>query len=614
MIDPARLDDFVDESKSNSTHSRKSPQSRGIGESPKTLRVYLERCGVKVRAEKALANGSTVLILDGCPMNPDHGQGTDTAVVWRPSGIGFECKHDSCVGHTWSDLRENIDTREPAQSGGRVAATLVGLADRADLFHSNDVAFATVAVGSHRETHAIMGRGFKRWLMREYYETSGKPVKPEALATAQATLEARAIFDGSSHEVAVRVAQHEGAYYLDLCDHEWRVVRIDTNGWAIVRDCPIRFVRRPNMLALPEPVSGGSIDEFRELVNVPDDASWSLVLAWLVATFRPIGPYPALMVNGEQGSAKTTLCRMLRRLIDPNKSDLRAAPHDARDLAIMASNSWVMGLDNMSRLPPWLSDALCRLATGAGFTTRKLYTDDDEQIFEAQRPVLLNGIEDFVERADLLDRIMAIRLRAIPDDLRRDEQTLWCEFEAARPRILGAVLDAVAHGLGTVSTIRLASLPRMADFAIWSSACERGLGLNRGAFMSAYADDRAAVNQMALESSPLFSALRALLKQHGNKWQGTARELLAALESADNTDEKARTIEGWPTSPKKLGGDLRRLAPNLRMVGVDITEPTGKGSDRRTWRLSARSGDARRAARSQEVDPANAPDETAYRG
>src|SRR5262249_50551779 len=89
-----------------------------------------------------------------------------------------------------------------------------------------------------------------------------------------------------------------------------------------------------------------------------------------------------------------------------------------RDLFIAASNSWIVGYDNVSRIPSWLSDALCRLATGGGFSTRKLYTDDEEQLFNAQRPVSLNGIEDFVNRPDLADRTIFLTLDPIPEDRR----------------------------------------------------------------------------------------------------------------------------------------------------------------------------------------------------
>src|SRR5262249_8862661 len=161
-------------------------------------------------------------------------------------------------------------------------------------------------------------------------------------------------------------------------------------------------------------------------VNLRDGDCWRLLVAWLVAAFRPGRPFPILTVNGEQGSAKSTLCRMVRALIDPNRSALRRPPRSDRDLMIAAANGWIVAFDNLSDMPDSLSDALCALATGAGYSTRELYTDDDEKLFNATRPVIVNGIEDLATRPDLLDRSLPLTLQAISDNQRREEEELWC--------------------------------------------------------------------------------------------------------------------------------------------------------------------------------------------
>ena len=207
-------------------------------------------------------------------------------------------------------------------------------------------------------------------------------------------LEGKARFQGGQHEIFVRVAFHEGRLFLDLCNQDWEAVEITPVGWQVVTDVPVRFRRRRGMRALPKPEAGGSIEKLRPFVNVRDDYEWTLLQAWLVSALRTPGPFPLLTLCGEQGSAKSTTARVLRALVDPNAAPLRAEPRNGRDLMIAASNGWVLGLDNLSRLPNWLSDSLCRLATGGGFSTRELYSDDEEVIFDAMRPVILTGIED----------------------------------------------------------------------------------------------------------------------------------------------------------------------------------------------------------------------------
>src|SRR5207249_4635059 len=198
---------------------------------------------------------------------------------------------------------------------------------------------------------------------------------------------------------------------------------------------------------------------------------------------------------------KTMAAFLLKQVVDPSKAPLRSEPKDARDLMIAAVNSRVLAYDNLSHLPPWLSDALCRLSTGGGLSTRELFTDADETILEAKRPVILTGIEELATRPDLLDRCALIYLPAITDDKRRTESDLLGDFDAAHPRILGALLDAVVTGLRNLPGVKLPGLPRMADFARWVVACSPALGVSPDAFLLAYSENRAGANSLALESS-----------------------------------------------------------------------------------------------------------------
>ena len=152
-------------------------------------------------------------------------------------------------------------------------------------------------------------------------------------------------------------------------------------------------------------------------------------------------------ISGEQGSAKTVLSKMLRALVDPSVAPVRALPREDRELFIAANNGHVLAFDNLTSLSPWLSDTLCRLTSGGAFAVRQLYTDQDEVLFAAARPVILNGIEDVITRPDLADRAIFITLGPIGEPQRRPEKAIWREFELARPQILGALLDAAVHGL-----------------------------------------------------------------------------------------------------------------------------------------------------------------------
>lgn len=488
-----------------------------------------------------------------------------------------------------SDAGDDRDAAEqPSAWGTRsVADTLIGLVHQAgvELFHDADrVAYASFRLGDHRETWPLNGKGFRRYLSHLYYKQTGKTAKTTAVADAISTLEGDAVFAGQTRPVHLRVAGDDQAVYLDLGDHEWRAVEITPAGWRIVDDPPVRFRRPAGMAALPTPVRGGRLDDLRRFVNLPGTEEWMLLVGWLVGALRAPGhPYPLLALHGEQGSAKSTTARLIRELIDPSTAPLRAAPSGVRDLMIAANGGWVLSYDNLSHIPQWLSDALCRLSTGGGFATRELYTNDEERIFEAQRPVMVTGIDDFVTRSDLLDRAILLPLPTIAADRRRDERTLLREWHATRPAILGALLEGVCCALRYIDAVTLTDRPRMADFALWVSAAEPGLGWRRGAFARAYGDNRSEGDHVAIAASPIGGVVLRLADQG---FHGTATQLLERLTTLAGDTE--RYHRGWPTNAKTASTQLHRLAPNLRNLGyrVEFT----RNSDARLITL-ARGGD-----------------------
>jgi hypothetical protein len=242
-------------------------------------------------------------------------------------------------------------------------------------------------------------------------------------------------------------------------------------------------------------------------------------------------------------------------------------PREERDLFIAASNGHVLAFDNVSGLPAWISDTLCRLATGGGFAVRQLHTDQDEVLFDAARPVILNGIEDIVTRPDLADRAIFLTLQPIPEEQRRPEADLWATFENERPRILGVFFDAVAKGLAMLPHTKLEKLPRMADFALWAVACETAIWAE-GTFWSAYSGNRDEAVDDVIDADPIAAAVRTLMASQ-TEWTGTASELLGALgEAADERTVKSKT---WPDSPRALSGRLRRAATFLRKIGIEIS-------------------------------------------
>lgn len=511
----------------------------------------------------------------------------DTGPDGRKTKVGLD---DFLVQNPAKALQRLIDNAtapeapvrqlDAAQKRPNVAQQLVELVERmpgVEFFATPDgTPYATVRFADKglTESFPLRSQGFAHCLRRLAYAAGIVGVTDATLKSVVGDLEARAIYGTRPRQsVFTRVGTDtEGSIWLDLADDTGDAARITKNGWTIEPTAGVKFVRRRGQLPLPRPVPGGSVDLLRPFCNV-SDADWPLLVGYLAAAMRPAGPYPVLVLCGEQGSAKSTLARVVRMLIDPHSAPLRASPRDGRDLMIAAANNWMLVFDNLSHVEPWLSDALCRLATGGAFCTRQLYSDDEEISLDARRPCLLNGIEEVATRSDLLDRSLILELPTIPPNRRRTEAGFWHEFEMARPKILGALLNAVSMGLRRVSEVHLPTPPRLADFATFVVAAEKPLGLKPGEFLKAYQRNRTEANDLALESSPVAPII---VKLSADGWTGTATQLLKEC------DERCgfRRPHNFPKNARALSGILKRLAPNLRAVGVEVVSHRKSGGNR----------------------------------
>jgi hypothetical protein len=483
-----------------------------------------------------------------------------------------------------------------------MAERIVGYARAGGAFwHTpEEEAFATVEKDGHLENHKVNTPRFKRWLDYEFWRREEERMREQAIAQAgdlyeepqanrlpamprdqilgdaRRQLESLALFRGEEHEIYMRVAEHDGKLYIDLCDEQWRAVEVSKGGWKVLTsdEVPVKFMRKPNMRPLPEPVGGASIEILRPLLNVGDgeegERNWRLVCAWLSHSLTPFGPYTVLTLLGNQGSAKSTTQRLLRSIIDPNKSPVRRRPREDRDLYVAATNGWVVSLDNMSNVPDWMSDALCMLSTGGGLSIRKNYSDDEEFLMDARRPIVINGIGDVVTRPDLLDRAVLVTLPSVGGRA-IDEKKLDAKLDEIAPWILGALLDAAVVGLNKLPEVVIESPGRMVDFERWSVATEEALEGEPGSFMKAYDATRADAVDTALENHPIAGPLWKFSEGfvgESNAWLGTATDLLNALN--DRVEDEDRRQPDWPRQANQLSAQLNRLAPAFHSVGVYI--------------------------------------------
>ncbi|BDQ36847.1 hypothetical protein SYK_12070 [Pseudodesulfovibrio nedwellii] len=431
--------------------------------------------------------------------------------------------------------------------------------------------YADIHVDDHRETYRVDSSEFKNLIGYRYYKETNKHLKTAAAQDLIQFVTARGLFGGAKKKkVFTRIAHLDDAVYIDLCDEQWRIVEITADGWRIVTSPPVRFRRVKGMLSLPEPQVGGKVDEIRKLLNIEKEDAL-LIEAWLLGVLSP-GPYPVLILEGEQGSAKSSTTRLLRMLLDPSVAPTRAAPRNEQDLIISANNSWIVTLDNLSGVPTWLSDALCRMATGGSFSARKLFTNDEEALFTIMRPIVLNGIDQVASRHDLVDRGLRVTLPEITTERRMTESELSNAINEAVPKVLGGLCDGVVCALKNKESVQVEKSPRMADFTLWCVAAENAMPWDSGAFLEAYRSNQNESIGLALESDHVSNAIIALMSGAFG-WEGTPSELLKDLENV--VDERIVRLKFWPQTPASFGKRLTRCQAFLRKSGIKIDRQTG---------------------------------------
>lgn len=488
----------------------------------------------------------------------------------------------------FDDGKEKATQEKTSQNGKpqKLAELLIPLAlDNAEYFiDKTNEAYAKYSFNSYKKVVPFDSQEFRTWLSTLCYENLGKAPGSETINSVINVLFHHALKTGRK-EIYSRIAPDgDNGVYINLGDETGRAIHVTPNGWEVVDDPPVMFVRSDTMQALPEPKRGGSLDTLRSFINIEDDESWALIKAWLTMALVYDKPYPILALIGEQGSAKSTTAEFLRKLIDPSYVLVQRPPQDQESLFIIAASEWVVAIDNVSVVPYWLSDALCSLVTGSGITRRRLYSNKRASSIYAKRPIILNGITEFITRGDLLDRVLKIEVPHIPDTKRVDKATLEAEYDKQRPYILGALLDRLSGALREHPHVRLHELPRMADFARFAIAAEKAeVGdswtYETSLFARSYRLVRDEAKTRAVESHIIGPVLLTWLSAQSLPRTLTAAELLSELEEVAN-ENNSRIIRthGWPKTPSALSNALRSLENDLRAgYGYDIKFPRSNG-------------------------------------
>jgi hypothetical protein len=454
-----------------------------------------------------------------------------------------------------------------------------------ELFHDQfNAPYAAVQVGDHTEVLPLKSSRFRNWLCRLYYEFEQDVLSSEIASNVINVLKAKAEFEGKTRKLNLRVASITNneifTIYYDLTDKDWFVIKITKDGWD-TQDAPIIFRRYSNQQSQVYPHKEyvpNIFDRFMNLINVKGEDNKLLLKCYIISLFYPEIPKPVLMLHGEQGSAKSTLQELIRMLVDPSSIHTLTFPRDINELVQKLSHNYIAYFDNVSLIPEWISDQLCRAVTGSGFSKRELYTDDDDIIYNFKRCIGFNGINLGATKADLLDRGIIIELERIPREKQRRLEEIWAEFDRIRPELLGYIFDILVKVLQIKSNGGIAdelkALPRMADFAEIGEIISRCVGNDDNKFLDAYYRNIDLQVEEAIASNPVGTAIAKLMEademQCPWRWRGTMSELLAKLEQAADVLKINRHSKSWPKAPNSLSRRINEVKTNLREIGILI--------------------------------------------
>lgn len=466
--------------------------------------------------------------------------------------------------------------------------------------------FATLKFDGHLENHSTRSREFMSWLSTMTYDELDEVPGNDALKAVVNLLNSIAFHNGEIKEISNRVAFHKGGLWYDLTNTRWDAVRIDEEGWKVIKDPPTLFRRykHQNEQVIPDE-QNADVRLFYKYVNLKTEEDKLMSLICLIYSYIPELPKPVVIAHGPHGSSKSTFARACKRLVDPSSCEM-INPKKIDELPQAFAHQYLPFVDNISYIGEELSDMLCKAATGASFQKRALFTDDEDVMYSFVRQTYLTGISPTASKPDLLDRSILLELEPIPDDKRKEEKVFWREFEQDRPRILGGIFNALSRAMKIEKELVLPRLQRLADFTRWGEAISRAIGYPDNAFINAY---QMKVDTALIESFEANQIAYLLMDftagfSEGDEWTGTMKQLREKLlrrlmeqESAEGPElrygnqqhhehdagiedimRKSRLRE-FPRTESVLSRRINSLKGSLLKVGI-VVENLREGKER----------------------------------
>lgn len=437
--------------------------------------------------------------------------------------------------------------------------------------------------GERLKTFLINSNSWQDWIIRflrsrslKLTEYQRKELNSELMALSSES--------DSKRPVYVRIGKLENDIYIDLNNEEYEVVKINSEGFSIVKDPEVPFVRPAKQRPLPRPIRTQKKELLRLIESIfpTKDNEHLLILAFLLkCLLRDSGAYAILVLEGQQGSGKTILSGRLKSIIDPSEPASYSPPKNSDDIIVASAHSYLLMFDNISGFDGEMADVFCRLSTGGGISKRKLYKDDEEAFYKLHRPCIINGISEPSDRADFLDRCVTIELEPIKDKNRISESELNTQFERILPQINGGLYGLLSECLKILPGISTSNLPRMTEFARLGIAIEKSLGLQEGMFLKTYAANRNKQIEDAFWNDDLCCAIYSyFFPVNGQspiqtkELNGTANKIKYEVSGGN------RLFKNRPLTARGFSSWLKRVEPLLKNKGILVQRLPRRASSR----------------------------------
>ncbi|MFW6030030.1 MAG: hypothetical protein ACOCRO_07220 [Halanaerobiales bacterium] len=444
---------------------------------------------------------------------------------------------------------------------------------------SNNV-YVALKIGDYRKIFNLESTDFKKILQAKYHQLTDETINASSISQIIQLYSGNAVLNSSKVKMDLRVAGKNDSIYYDLCNSKWEVIKIAPDNWKKIsgENSPVYFRRYSHMKEQIEPLykskDKGNPKKILDYLNIKNESDEAiLLLTYMASLFIPKIVHPVLILLGPHGSAKSTMFRLIQRIVDPTETEILNIPTNTEEYIQKTAHSWVSFYANVAKIPRNLSDAMCRTVTGGSQSKRKLFSNDEDFIHKFKHCVGINGIKFNSLQPDLLDRSIILNMDRITGQSRKSEISLMDNFKTDRKIILTGFLNLIAESMKIVDDIDLnkVALPRLADFYKWGIAFAKVLGYGQQKFERAFNINRSAAPEIINNKTALIKLIDEYLNDN-DKWSGTASEFRSELiKFADDNDMNSEII---PDSPEWLSREINKYSNGdiFNKIGIEFNK------------------------------------------